>query len=100
MKTTQQHPRFSRRRFLATTATLTAATIVPRYVLGGAATPPPSERLNVAIIGTGGQGIKNLRELLSHPDVNITALCDVAEFWDNSHLYYRHHGGRGPARQA
>ncbi|MCB1128391.1 MAG: Gfo/Idh/MocA family oxidoreductase, partial [Verrucomicrobiae bacterium] len=25
---------------------------------------------------------------------------DVAEFWDNSHLYYRHNGGRGPARQA
>jgi predicted dehydrogenase len=56
--------------------------------------------LNIAIIGTGGQGITNLKELLRHPDVNITALCDVAEFWDNSHLYYRHHGGRGPARQA
>jgi predicted dehydrogenase len=53
----------------------------------------------VAIIGAGGQGITNLKELLQHPDVNITAICDVAEFWDNSHLYYRHHGGRGPAKQ-
>ena len=60
----------------------------------------PSDRLNVAIIGTGGQGITNLKELLKQPDVNISAICDVAEFWDNSHLYYRHHGGRGPAQRA
>jgi len=55
--------------------------------------------MNVAIIGTGGQGITNLKELLKYPDVNITAICDVAEFWDNSHLYYRHNGGRGPAKE-
>ncbi len=54
--------------------------------------------MNVAIIGTGGQGITNLKELLKQPDVNITAICDVAEFWDNNHLYYRHNGGRGPAK--
>jgi predicted dehydrogenase len=90
----------SRRRFLAATTSVTAATLVPRYVLGGTTSPPPSERLNVAIIGTGGQGITHIKELFNHPDVNLTAICDVAEFWDNSHLYYRHHGGRGPARQA
>jgi len=91
----------SRRRFLRMSATtLTAISIVPRHVLGGAGQVPPSDRLNVAILGTGGQGITNLKELLKHPDVNISAICDVAEFWDNSHLYYRHHGGRGPARQA
>jgi predicted dehydrogenase len=100
MKTESSNPSLNRRQFLATTATVTAATLVPRYILAGAASPPPSERLNVAIIGTGGQGITNLKELLQHPDVNITAICDVAEFWDNSHLYYRHHGGRGPAKQA
>jgi predicted dehydrogenase len=53
--------------------------------------------LNVAIIGTGGQGIVNIRNLLKQPDVKITAICDVAEFWDNSKVYYRHNGGRGPA---
>lgn len=91
---------WNRRRFLATTAAVTAVTFLPRHVLGGAATRSPGERLNVAIIGTGGQGITNLQELLKQPDVNITAICDVAEFWDNTHLYYRHHGGRGPAQQA
>ncbi len=90
----------NRRRFLRTTGTLAAASVVPRYVLGGAGHSPPSERLNIAVIGTGGQGITNLKALLDQPDVNVAAICDVAEFWDNSHLYYRHHGGRGPARQA
>jgi len=89
----------NRRRFLKSSAALTAVSVLPRYVLGGAGQTPPSERLNVAIIGTGGQGITNLQELLKHSDVNITALCDVAEFWDNTHLYYRHHGGSGPAQQ-
>ena len=96
MKTSQ---RLTRRCFLQATASLAAASVVPRWVLGGPGRIPPSEQLNVAIIGTGGQGITNLKELLKHPDVNISAICDVAEFWDNSQLYYRHHGGRGPAKK-
>jgi len=92
-------PVLSRRRFLGTTATVTGISLVPRAVLGGPGAVPPSERLNVAIIGTGGQGITNLKELIEFPDVHLSAICDVAEFWDNSQLYYRHHGGRGPARE-
>ena len=91
-------PALSRRRFLGATATLAVLNVVPRRVLGGPGQTPPSDRLNVAIIGTGGQGITNLKELLKHSDVNVSAICDVAEFWDSSHLYYRHHGGRGPAK--
>ena len=91
----------TRRRFLRrTSAAVAAASVVPSHVLGASGQTPPSERLNVAIIGTGGQGITNLQTLLQEPDVNITALCDVAEFWDNTHLYYRHNGGRGPAQKA
>lgn len=91
--------RLSRRRFLGATATLAGISVVPRWILGGPGRTPPSGRLNIAIVGTGGQGITNLKELLRHPDVNVSAICDVAEFWDNSHLYYRHHGGRGPATE-
>ena len=87
----------SRRRFVASTAALTAATIVPRHVLGGPGRTAPSDQLNVAVIGTGGQGIVNIKNLLKHADVKITAICDVAEFWDNSKIYYRHNGGRQPA---
>ena len=89
--------RLSRRRFVAAATSLAAAHIVPRHVLGGPGQTPPSDQLNVAVIGTGGQGIVNIRNLLKHPDVKITAICDVAEFWDNSQIYYRHNGGRGPA---
>jgi hypothetical protein len=68
------------------------AGIVSSHVLGGPGRVPPSEQLNVAVIGTGGQGITNIKALLAHPDVKITAICDPAEFWDNSKLYYKHHG--------
>ena len=90
----------SRRQFRATSTTLAAASIVPRHVLGGPGHTPPSEQLNVAVIGTGGQGITNIKGLLGHKDVKITAICDPAQFWDNTKLYYRHHGGRGPALEA
>lgn len=90
----------SRRRLLAKTAAFATASIVPSHVLGGPGRIAPSEQLNVAVIGTGGQGITNIKNLLTHPDVKVTAICDPAEFWDNSKLYYRHNGGRGPALKA
>ena len=68
----KQH--ISRRRFLATTATTAAVTIVPSRVLGGPRNIPPSEKLNIAGIGVGGMGKSNLRQLESE---NIVALCDV-----------------------
>ncbi len=66
--------RITRRRFLATTASAAAFTIVPRHVLGGAGQTPPSEKLNIAGIGIGGMGAVNLGALESE---NIIALCDV-----------------------
>ena len=47
--------------------------IVPRHVLGRGETPP-SEKLNLAGIGIGGQGAHDLNEMRSE---NIVALCDV-----------------------
>jgi predicted dehydrogenase len=96
----RKETKLSRRKFIAKTATLSMAGIVPRHVLGGSGHIPPSEQLNIAVIGTGGQGITNIKRFLTHKDVKITAICDVAQFWDNSDLYYRHNGGRGPAMKA
>ena len=90
----------SRRQFIAKSATFASISMVPRHVLGGPGHVPPSEQLNVAVIGTGGQGITNIKKLLVHQDVKITAICDVARFWDNSDFYYRHNGGREPALKA
>ena len=64
-----------RRTFLAGAAAATAGfTIVPRHVLGGQATPAPSDKLNIAAVGIGGMGKSNLKRC---EDENIVALCDV-----------------------
>lgn len=49
--------------------------IVPRHVLGGTNHTAPSDRLNIAGIGVGGQGGRIIRSAASHS--NIVALCDV-----------------------
>jgi len=51
-----------------------AFTIVPRHVLGGPRMVPPSEKLNIASIGIGGQGASDIDSVSSE---NIVALCDV-----------------------
>jgi len=72
-----QGRKISRREFLRGGGAAAAAfTIVPRYVLGGARHTPPSEKLNIAFIGAGGQGQRNTAQLGSE---NIAALCDVDE---------------------
>ncbi len=65
----------SRRDFMQGAAGAAMAfTIVPRHVLGGAGHTPPSEKLNIAGVGVGGQGVDDLSEMESE---NIVALCDV-----------------------
>jgi predicted dehydrogenase len=49
--------------------------IVPRHVLAASGTTPPSEKLNIAGIGVGGQGAGDLNDVA--PGNNIVALCDV-----------------------
>ncbi len=64
----------NRRGFLqAVAGTTFAFHVVPRHVLGRGFTPP-SEKLNIAGIGIGGQGGGVLRDMAAE---NIVALCDV-----------------------
>ena len=63
-----------RRIFLKAAATVAAGfQVVPRHVLGQGLTPP-SEKLNIAGVGIGGQGGGVLNDMKSQ---NIVALCDV-----------------------
>jgi hypothetical protein len=64
----------NRRDFLKVSTLASSALILPRRLLAGSGTTPPSERLNVAGIGFGGMGGNNLSNLESE---NIVALCDV-----------------------
>ncbi len=67
---------WTRRRFLTTgAASLAGITVVPAHVLGREGKQPPSERLNIAGVGLGVIGTKNLRACAKTE--NIVAVCDV-----------------------
>ena len=67
----------TRRKFIqAGGATATAFTIVPRHVLGGQGFIPPSEKITVAYIGCGTQGLREMLRMLTMPEVQIVAVCD------------------------
>jgi predicted dehydrogenase len=64
----------NRRKFIGvSTFAASSFIIVPRHVLGRGF-KSPSDKLNIAGIGVGGQGAANLREMEGE---NIVALCDV-----------------------
>lgn len=94
-------PGLSRRNFIGTTAAAVAGfTIVPRHVLGGPKYVPPSEKINIAIVGCGGQGLTNIRNgLFPESDVQITAIADPCEFHDLSGFYYGGTAGRFPVKK-
>lgn len=55
-----------------------AFAVTPRGSFGTTQSVPSSEKINVAVIGTGCHGTRHLKALLAHqPDVQVVALCDV-----------------------
>ncbi|MFB3787288.1 MAG: Gfo/Idh/MocA family protein [bacterium] len=69
----------SRRRFLGGTLAASALggfMFVPRRVLGGGGSIPPSDKLNTAFIGTGSQGLRVMLEFLKQPEIQAVAVCD------------------------
>jgi len=67
----------NRRKFLKYSAASTAAvSVVPRHVLGGPGHVAPSEKLTVALIGCGTQGLSELPGLLATPEIQVVAVCD------------------------
>ncbi len=69
----------SRRDMIRSSAAALAFSVVPASVLAGPGRTPPSEKLNIAGIGVGGQGSWDLDNVSSE---NIIALCDVD--WDRA----------------
>ena len=67
-------PNPTRRDFLLTAGLSTAALMVPRW---GRAAPRPSDKLTVAFIGVGSQGLRVMMDLLRMPEVQVVAVCDV-----------------------
>lgn len=88
----------NRRQFLVRTSAVAAFTLVPRYVLGGPKFVPPSEKVNVAVVGVGGQGRSNVRGLLTEADAQIIAVADPVAEVSLDAFYYKGMGSRKPVR--
>ena len=63
----------SRRKFLNPHQPLQAALIIPNLTSSAS----PNGKLSHAVVGSDGQGWSDLNNIASHPNVNITAICDV-----------------------
>lgn len=73
----------TRRRFLARGAMATGVATLPWYVpasaLGRGGAVAPSERIVMGSIGIGGRGSYDLGYMLTQPDVQWVAVCDVVK---------------------
>ena len=66
-----------RRKFMQVTATTALGfTILPRHVLGGKNFVAPSDKITLAYIGTGTEGIREMLPLLKNPRFQVVAVCD------------------------
>lgn len=91
----------SRRQMLgATTMTLAAVSfpmVVPASALGLNGQVAPSNRVNLGMIGTGNQGLNDLRDFIRDERVQIVAVCDVNKespgYWNGAIA------GREPAKR-
>ena len=72
---------FSRREFVKTTsvAAIGAPLILKSTMAKSAGITSASDKINLGIIGCGSLGKVNLKAAAAHPDIQVTAACDV---WD------------------
>jgi hypothetical protein len=67
----------SRRKFVELTSSAAVAfTILPRHVLGGKNYVAPSDKITLAYIGIGTQGIRELLPMLTNEQIQVVAVCD------------------------
>ncbi|NNE26955.1 MAG: Gfo/Idh/MocA family oxidoreductase, partial [Saprospiraceae bacterium] len=69
-----------RRKFIGdVSASAAAFTIVPRHVLGKGKIPP-SDKVLVANIGCGTQGLREMPDMLENDAIQVVAICDVNKY--------------------
>jgi len=66
----------NRREFMGSAAALTAFTVVPRHVIGGINYIAPSDKITLANIGCGTQGLREMTGFITDPAVQVVAVCD------------------------
>lgn len=89
----------SRRDFIKKSAvSATAFIIVPRHILGGKGYIVPSDKVNIGIVGAGGQSMFSIKELLKLEDVQLISVADPSNYWTND-ILYSFDTGRGPTKK-
>ncbi|MEP6905471.1 MAG: Gfo/Idh/MocA family oxidoreductase, partial [Gemmatimonadales bacterium] len=90
--------RITRRDFVSETGRLgLGVMIVPRHVLGGVGYQAPSDTLNFAVVGFGGQGAENALALV--PTENMVAFCDVDFAFAEKNMADKLHDQSGKPRE-
>ncbi|HRO47948.1 Gfo/Idh/MocA family oxidoreductase [Agriterribacter sp.] len=79
MKSNKKKSPFSRRQFVKSmsVAAMAAPFTMNFSGLSAKGVSAPSDKINLGIIGCGGLGKANLNACVAHPDVVVTAACDV-----------------------
>ena len=76
--------KLNRRELLGSAAASSVAfTLVPSHVLGGPGNVAPSEKVTIANIGCGTQGLREMPDMLENPNAQIIAVCDANKFTTN-----------------
>ena len=73
----------SRRDLVATAAAAAAVSMVPRSSQAAAKFVPAGQKVKVAYIGCGTQGLRQLMPALEHPELEIIAVCDPNRMSDD-----------------
>jgi hypothetical protein len=88
----EESKQMSRRSFIGTTGAVAAGlTILPSSVVSGLGHRAPSDKLNIAVVGIGGMGNSNLKNV--KPTENIVALCDV-DWGYSKHVFEENPGAK------
>jgi hypothetical protein len=76
-KSSIENKGMNRRKFVEmAAASAIGFTIIPRHVLGGKGYIAPSDKITLAYIGTGTEGIREMLPMLQVPEIQIVAVCD------------------------
>ncbi len=94
----RSNPKIDRRKFIGRAAAGAAAiSIIPSHVLGGPGRIAPSDKIHVANIGCGTQGLREMGQMLKNPHLQVTAVCDPNKYSTN-YLDWSKHGIRNSIR--
>lgn len=88
MKEKNNQNSISRRKFVGLTTAGAALTVLPSYAVSGLGHIAPSDKLNIAGVGVGGIGRRDLSKITGQ---NIVALCDVD--WDYAAKTFKDYPG-------